>query len=211
MAFLASSSLCDGDGVASNLVLEGAGHLVQANVMTSVTGQDTPGTNGFRASLAVAVDFHANVLLAAGNPLHSGIFGKGVLKGDLLMSRCGFASLVPTRARHAKVLTALNTVHGGVIILAEVALDHPVDVSPVGLGGLDQGVDEGVAGKECNSTKTGEGEGSTALVAAEVRRLGHGSELLCLETAKAEGMQARKAAGVIEGLLAHRALGQLVD
>ena len=54
-------------------------------------------------------------------------------------------------------------------------------------------------------------EGSTALVAAEVGRLGLGSELLGLETAKAEGVQAEKGAGVIEGLLAHRALGQLVD
>ena len=55
------------------------------------------------------------------------------------------------------------------------------------------------------------GEGSTAQVAAEVRRLGFGSELLGLETAKAEGVQAGKGAGVIEGLVAHRAPGQLVD
>jgi len=48
-------------------------------------------------------------------------------------------------------------------------------------------------------------------MAAEVGRLGLGSELLGLETAKAEGVQAEKGAGVIEGLLAHRALGQLVD
>jgi len=46
---------------------------------------------------------------------------------------------------------------------------------------------------------------------AEVGRLGLGSELLGLKTAKAEGVQAEKGAGVIEGLLAHRALGQLVD
>ena len=99
---------------------------------------------------------------------------------------------------------------GSVLVLTSIALDHPVDVSHVGLGGLDQGVDEGVAGEECNSAETGEGEGSTALVATEVRRLGHGSELLGLETAKAEGVQAGKGA-VIEGLFAHRALGQLVD
>ena len=97
--------------------------------------------------------------------------------------------------------------HGGVIILAKVALDHPVDVSLVGLGELDQGGDEGVAGEECNPAETGEGEGSTALMAAEVGRLGLGSELLGLETAKAEGVQAEKGAGVIEGLFAHRALG----
>jgi len=48
-------------------------------------------------------------------------------------------------------------------------------------------------------------------VAAEVRRLGLGSELLGLETAKAEGVEAGKGTGVIEGLLAHRALDQLVD
>jgi len=48
-------------------------------------------------------------------------------------------------------------------------------------------------------------------VAAEVGRLGLGSELLGLETTKAEGVQAGKGAGVIECLLAHRALDQLVD
>jgi len=48
-------------------------------------------------------------------------------------------------------------------------------------------------------------------VAAEVGRLGLGSELLGLETTKAEGVQARKRAGVIEGVVAHRALDQLID
>ena len=48
-------------------------------------------------------------------------------------------------------------------------------------------------------------------MAAEVRRLGFGSELLGLETAKAEGVQAGKGAGVIEGLVAHGTFGQLVD
>jgi len=47
-------------------------------------------------------------------------------------------------------------------------------------------------------------------VAAKGRRLGLGSELLGLETTKAEGVEAEKGAGVIEGLLAHRALCQLV-
>ena len=80
-------SLGHGDSIAGNLVLKWAGHFVQeANVMAFVTCQDTPSTNGFRASLAVGVDFITNVLLAAGNPLHSGISGKGVLKGNLLVS-----------------------------------------------------------------------------------------------------------------------------
>ena len=48
-------------------------------------------------------------------------------------------------------------------------------------------------------------------MAAEVRRLGLGGELLGLKAAKTEGVQAGKGAGVIEGLLAHRALDQLVD
>ena len=48
-------------------------------------------------------------------------------------------------------------------------------------------------------------------MAAEVRRLGLGSELLRLETTKTEGVQAEKGAGVIEGLVAHRTLGQLLD
>ena len=48
-------------------------------------------------------------------------------------------------------------------------------------------------------------------MAAEVGRFGLGSGLLGLETAKAEGVQAGKGAGVIEGLFAHRALDQLVD
>ena len=48
-------------------------------------------------------------------------------------------------------------------------------------------------------------------MAAEVGRLGLGGELLGLEAAKAEGVQAGKGAGVIEGLVAHRAFDQLVD
>ena len=48
-------------------------------------------------------------------------------------------------------------------------------------------------------------------MAAEVRRLGLGSELLGLKTAKAEGVQAGKGAGVNERLVAHRALDQLLD
>ena len=96
-----------------------------------------------------------------------------------------------------------------IFVATPIALDHSVDVSLMGLGGLDQGVDEGVAGEECNPAETGEGEGSTALV-AEVRRLGLGCELLGFKTTKAEGVEAEKGAGVIEGLLAHRALCQLV-
>ena len=205
-------SLGHGDSVAGNLVLEGASDLAQgAEVMLGMFLDATFGANGFSAGLAVTVNFVTNVLLAAGNPLHGGISCKGVLKRDLLVRGCGFSSLVNTSARWSKVFIAVNAVHSRILVIAEVALDHPVDVSPVGLGRLDQGVDEGVAGKECNSAETREGEGSTALVAAEVGRLGLGSELLGLETAKAEGVQAEKGTGVIEGLLAHRALGQLVD
>ena len=47
-------------------------------------------------------------------------------------------------------------------------------------------------------------------MAAKVGRLGLTSELLGLKTAKAKGVQAEKGAGVIEGLVAHRTLGQLV-
>ena len=48
-------------------------------------------------------------------------------------------------------------------------------------------------------------------MAAEVRGLGPGSELLRLETTEAEGVQAGKGAGVNERLVAHRALDQLLD
>ena len=48
-------------------------------------------------------------------------------------------------------------------------------------------------------------------MAAEVRGLGLGCELLGLETTKAEGVQAGKGARVNEVLVALRALGQLVD
>ena len=48
---------------------------------------DAKRTNSVVAGLAVGVDLHADVFLAAGNPLHNGISGKGVLKGDLLV--CG--------------------------------------------------------------------------------------------------------------------------
>jgi len=193
------------DGVAGNLVLEGAGDLAQgAKGVARVLLHSAHRTQGIVAGLAVRVDFHANVLLAAGNPLHGGISGQGILKGDLLMGRGDLGFLVALGASRAKVLCALNTTHGRVSFLTYVALDYPVDVSFVGLGGFDQAVNEGVAGEECNPAETGEDEGSTALTATEVRRLG-------LETTKAEGVQAGKGAGVIEGLVAHRAPGQLVD
>ena len=205
-------SLGHGDGVASDLILEWAGDLAQgAKGVARVLFNSTLGTDSVVARLAVGVDFVTDVLLAAGNPLHGGSSGKGVLKGDLLVSRGDLGFLVTLGASWAKVLCALNTTHGRVSFLTNIALDHPVDVSRVGLGRLDQGVDEGVAGEECNPAETGEGEGSTALVAAEVRRLGLGGELLGLKAAKTEGVQAGKGAGVIEGLFAHWALDQFVD
>ena len=108
---------------------------------------DAKCTNSIVASLAVGVDFHADMFLTAGNPLHGGISRKGLLKGDLLVSRCGFAFLVPLGAAGAKILAALHTVHGRILDIAEVAINHPVYVSLIGLGGLDQGVDEGIAGE----------------------------------------------------------------
>ena len=84
--------LGNGDCVAGNLVLEGAGDLAQgAEVMLGMFLDAALGANGFSAGLAVAVNFVTNVLLAAGNPLYGGISGKGVLKGDLLVRGCGFA------------------------------------------------------------------------------------------------------------------------
>jgi len=190
------------------LVLERAGDLAQgAEGVARVLFDAALGTNGFSAGLAVGVNFVTDVLLAAGNPLHSRISGKVVLKGDLLVSSSWLHPAVCSSTKSAHVVVAVHTVHRGILVIAGIALDHPVNVSPVGLGGLDQGVDERVAGEESNSAETGEGVGSTALAAAEVGRLGLGGELLGLETAKAEGMQARKAAGVIEGLVAHWALG----
>ena len=64
-------SLGHDDSVAGNLVLEGAGNLAQgtegvARVLLARALQ----ANSVVASLAVGVDFHANVLLAAGYPLH---------------------------------------------------------------------------------------------------------------------------------------------
>ena len=96
--------------------------------------RNAPGTESIMAGLAVGVDLHANVLLAAGNPLHGGISGKGLLKGDLLVSGCGLAFLVPFGAAGAKILAALQTVHCGILVIADITLDHPVDVSRVGLG-----------------------------------------------------------------------------
>ena len=79
-------SIRDGDGIAGNLVLEWAGDLAQgAEDVARVHFAQTPGTNGFSAGLAVGVDFHADVFLAAGNSLHAGISGKGLVKGDLLV------------------------------------------------------------------------------------------------------------------------------
>jgi len=105
--------------------------------MTFVAGEDTPGTNGFRASLAVGVDFVANVLLAAGNPLHNDISGKGVLKRDLLVCSSWLHPTVCSSTKSAHVVVAVHTVHGGILVIAGIALDHPVDISLVGLGRLD--------------------------------------------------------------------------
>ena len=65
-------------------------------------------TNSVVAGLAVGVDLHADVFLAAGNPLHNGISGKGVLKGDLLVRGCGFGFLVSPGASWAQVFIVVN-------------------------------------------------------------------------------------------------------
>ena len=90
----------------------------------------------------------------------------------------------------AEVLTALNTVHGAILLLTDIALDHLVDVSLVGLGRFHQRVDEGVVGVSSNSLNCLRAKGHSALMTAEIRRVGHGRGLLGLETGKAEGMQA---------------------
>ena len=126
-------------------------------------------------------------------------------------SRPSFHFLVSPGASWAQVFIVVDAVHGGILVLAEIALYHTVDVSLVDLGRLDQGVHEGIAGVRPNSVDSRKGERSLALVTAEARKLGLGSELLGLETAKAEGVKAGKGAGVFECLLAHRALRQLFN
>ena len=60
-----------GNGVAGNLVLEGAGDLAQGTEgVARVFLAQTEQANGVVAGLAIGVDFGANVLLAAGNPRH---------------------------------------------------------------------------------------------------------------------------------------------
>ena len=90
-----------------------------------------------------------------------------------------------SRTPGAEVLTALNTVHGA-ILLTDIALDHLVDVSLVGLGRFHQRVDEGVAGVSSNSLNCLGAKGHSALMTAGVRRMGQGKGLLGLETSKAE-------------------------
>ena len=204
-------SLGHGDGVVGNLVLEGAGDLAQgAEVMLGMILDATFGANGFSAGLAVAVDFISDVLLTAGNPLHGGISCKGLLKGDLLVRGCGFGFLVSPGAGRAQVFIVVDAVHGGILIFAKITLNHPVDVSLVGLGRFEQGGDKGIAGIGSNSTDR-VSEGCPALMAAEVGRTGLGSGLLGLKTGKAEGVQASKGAWFIEGVVANGTLGKLFD
>ena len=58
-------------------------------------------------------------------------------------------------ASRPKILLAVNAMNSRIFVATSIALDHPVDVSLVGLGSLDQRVDEGVAGEECNPAETG--------------------------------------------------------
>ena len=58
---------------------------------------------------------------------------------------CGSTSLVTSGTPSAEVLSALNTEHGAIIILAEIAFHHPVDISSGTLLGLGERVDEGNA------------------------------------------------------------------
>jgi len=161
-------SLARGDGVASNLVPEGISDLAQgAEVMLGMFLNCTFGANGFSAGLAVAVDFHANVLLAAGNPLDDGISGQGVFNGNLLVSSSGLASLVQLRAALAEIFVVIDAVRGGIFVFTEIALHHPVDITSGILLGLGERVDEGNALKRLDSTGRGRCEGSLALVATE--------------------------------------------
>ena len=86
----------------------------------------------------------------------------------------------------AEVLTALNTVHGAIFLLTDIAFDDLVDVSLVGLGRFHQRVNEGVAGVSPNSFNCLGAKGHSALMTAGVRRMGQGKGLLGLETGKAE-------------------------
>jgi len=99
---------------------------------------DAQRTDGIVAGLAVGVDLGADVFLAARNPLDWGISGQSLFKKDLLVRSGGLALFVGNETRWSNMLITVHAVDGGILILAEIALHHSVDVSLVGLGGLDQ-------------------------------------------------------------------------
>jgi len=97
---------------------------------------------------------------------------------------------VPSGTASAEVLITFNTKHGAVFILAEIALHRLVHISHFRIGRFHQRVDEGVAGICSYSLHFLRAKGHSALMTAEIRRVGQGKGLLGLETGKAEGMQA---------------------
>ena len=104
------------------------------------------------------------------------------------------------------ILTTVGAVHRAILLVASLALDHPIDIPLNRLGRFHERADEGIAGVFSNSAESRRSKGCPALMAAEISRC-----LLAFKTYKAEGVQAGKGARVSEQLVAHRTFHQLFN
>jgi len=194
-------SLRNGDGVAGDLVLEGAGDLAQgAESVAGVFFNRTHRTDSVVAGRAVGVDFHSDVLLAAGNSLHLHLSLQRIVKWNQLVRGRHFEVAVDSKTGGSHILATINTVHSSILLTASLALDLVRILHRAGEGSRKQ-VDE-YAGRQ--------------ILNPIVRDLAHLApelmwriEFSLLEAFDAEGVQAGKGLWVLDSIITDGTLDQL--
>jgi len=189
------------DGVAGNLVLEWTGDLAQGTeIMLGVLLDATFGADGFSAGLAVGVDFHANVLLTAGNPLHLHFPLQHIMNRDQLVSRSRVKLPMDSKTGESHILTTLGAVHRRILLTASLTF-HLVDILHRGGEGSREGVNEHTSSEGLHSL--------VGRLAHLTPRLLTQIALVFLKAFLTERVQAGKGLGLLDSLVAEGTLDQL--
>ena len=160
----------------------------------------TESANSVVAGLAIGVDLHSDVLLAAGYPFHLDFSLQRIMKRNQLVRGRRLHSSVGRHTDNPKILTTVSAVHGGILLVASLALDLVRILHRAGEGSRKR-VDEHTGCQFLHPIV-----GGLAHLASE---LVWGIEFILLEAFEAEGVQAAKGLWVLDSLMAEGTLDQL--
>jgi len=160
----------------------------------------TESANSVVAGLAIGVDLHSDVLLAAGYPFHLDFSLQRIMKRDQLVRGSNLQVAMDIKTGGSHILTTVCAVHGGILFTASLALDLVRILHRAGEGSRER-VDE-YTGRQILHPIVG----GPAHLASELMG---GIELVLLEAFEAEGVQAGKGLWVLDSPMTEGTLDQL--